>query len=59
MNKKRKLLKSYKSKIRFQKLDLDQKKKQKSWKDFVTGKGSKKKVESTPVPRNSSCESCS
>lgn len=44
MNKKKKLLKSYKSKIRFQKLDLEQKEKQKNWTDFVQGKGSKKKV---------------
>eukprot|EP00210_Caulerpa_lentillifera_P004510 g4303.t1 len=44
VKKKKKLLKSYKSKIRFQKLDLDQKKKQKNWTDFIHGKGSKKKI---------------
>lgn len=41
---KRKLLKSYKSKIRFQNMDLAQKKKQDSWQSFVKGKGTKKKT---------------
>jgi hypothetical protein len=41
---KKKLIKSYKSKIRFQNMDLQTKKKQDNWKDFVSGKGSKKKT---------------
>lgn len=41
---KRKLLKSYKSKVRFQEMDLAQKKKQDSWQTFVKGKGQKKKT---------------
>ena len=43
-SRKKKLLKSYKSKIRFQQMDLEQKKKQQDWHSFVKGKGSKKKV---------------
>ncbi|CAD7705113.1 unnamed protein product [Ostreobium quekettii] len=43
-SRKKKLLKSYKSKIRFQQMDLDQKKKQQDWHSFVQGKGSKKKA---------------
>lgn len=43
-SRKRKLLKSYKSKIRFQQMDLEQKKKQQDWHSFVKGKGSKKKA---------------
>jgi len=41
---KRKLLKSYKSKIRFQEMDVAQKEKQDSWQSFLTGKGGKKKA---------------
>jgi survival-of-motor-neuron-related-splicing factor 30 len=43
-NKKRKLQKSFKSKVRFQEMDLLTKKKQQSWLDFKSGKGAKKKV---------------
>lgn len=43
-NKKKKLQKSFKSKIRFQEMDLVTKKKQQSWLDFKSGKGAKKKV---------------
>ena len=43
-NKKKKLQKSYKSKLRFQKLDMETKGRQKSWLDFKTGKGAKKKA---------------
>ncbi|GMH40184.1 hypothetical protein BSKO_08088 [Bryopsis sp. KO-2023] len=43
-SKKRKLLKSYKSKIRFQQMDMTQKKKQEDWKSFVKGKGKKKQA---------------
>lgn len=43
MVKKKKLLKSYKSKIRFQNLDLQQKEKQGSWQQFLKGKGGKAK----------------
>ena len=42
--KKKKLVKSYKSKIRFQKLDSQQREKQSSWLDFQKGKGTKKKA---------------
>ena len=42
--KKRKLLKSMKSKMRFQNMDLVQKDKQDNWKSFLQGKGSKKKT---------------
>jgi len=42
--KKRKLAKSYKSKIRFQKMDAQQRDKQSSWLDFQKGKGTKKKA---------------
>ncbi len=42
--KKRKLVKSYKSKIRFQKLDSQQREKQSSWLNFQKGKGTKKKA---------------
>ncbi|KAG2484619.1 hypothetical protein HYH03_016573 [Edaphochlamys debaryana] len=41
---KKKLLKSFKSKIRFQNMDLAQKQKQDSWQSFLKGKGSKKKT---------------
>ncbi|KXZ56279.1 hypothetical protein GPECTOR_1g244 [Gonium pectorale] len=41
---KKKLLKSLKSKIRFQNMDLAQKQKQDSWQSFLKGKGSKKKT---------------
>eukprot|EP00198_Chlamydomonas_reinhardtii_P010410 XP_001699747.1 predicted protein [Chlamydomonas reinhardtii] len=41
---KKKLLKSMKSKIRFQQKDLAQKQKQDSWQSFLKGKGSKKKT---------------
>ena len=40
--KKRKLAKSYKSKARFAKLDLQQKEKAEAWKRFVSGKSGKK-----------------
>lgn len=42
--KKKKLAKSYKSKMRFQQMDLKQKERQQSWLHFVQGKGSKKKT---------------
>ena len=42
--KKRKLAKSYKSKIRFQKMDAQQREKQSSWLSFQKGKGTKKKA---------------
>ena len=42
--KKRKLAKSYKSKIRFQKMDAQQREKQSSWLNFQKGKGTKKKA---------------
>ena len=42
--KKRKLAKSYKSKIRFQKMDTQQREKQSSWLNFQKGKGTKKKA---------------
>ena len=42
--KKRKLQKSFKSKLRFQKLDLETKARQQSWLDFKRGKGARKKV---------------
>ncbi|KAL6746035.1 hypothetical protein V8C86DRAFT_2956143 [Haematococcus lacustris] len=42
--KKRKLLKSYKSKIRFQNMDQKTKSKQDNWQNFITGKGSKPKA---------------
>jgi survival-of-motor-neuron-related-splicing factor 30 len=40
--KKKKLLKSFKSKQRFQKMDLEQKKKADNWKSFLTSKATKK-----------------
>lgn len=43
-DKKKKLAKSYKSKMRFQKLDVEQKDRQSSWLNFKKGKGSKKKT---------------
>lgn len=43
-SKKRKLLKSYKSKIRFQQMDMTQKKKQEDWQSFVKGKAKRKQV---------------
>lgn len=43
-SRKRKLLKSYKSKMRFQTMDLVQKEKANSWQNFVSGKGAKKKT---------------
>ena len=42
--KKKKLQKSMKSKMRFQKLDQATKDRQQSWLDFRKGKGAKKKV---------------
>jgi len=42
--KKKKLLKSFKSKQRFQKMDLEQKKKADNWKSFISAKGTKKKA---------------
>ena len=42
--KKRKLLKSFKSKQRFLKMDLEQKKKADNWKSFTSSKGTKKKA---------------
>eukprot|EP00887_Chlorella_sp_A99_P001606 scaffold8.g1606.t1 len=44
MSKKRKLQKSFKSKARFAKMDLEQKQKADSWRAFVGGKASKKKA---------------
>jgi hypothetical protein len=41
-NRKKKLLKSLKSKLRFQVLDEETKAKQDNWKKFIKGKGSKK-----------------
>jgi Flp pilus assembly protein TadB len=41
---KKKLMKSYKSKIRFQQMDIQQKEKQSNWQSFLKGKGSKKKT---------------
>jgi hypothetical protein len=43
-SRKRKLLKSMKSKMRFQNMDMAQKSKQDSWQSFLQGKGSKKKA---------------
>ena len=43
---KKKLQKSFKSKQRFQEMDKQTQKKQQSWLDFKSGKGSKKKVKS-------------
>jgi survival-of-motor-neuron-related-splicing factor 30 len=40
---KKKLLKSYKSKKRFQQMDVQQKERQTSWQNFQKGKGSKAK----------------
>ncbi len=42
--KKKKLQKSYKSKLRFQQMDMETKKRQDSWLNFRKGKGAKKKV---------------
>ena len=41
---KKKLIKSYKSKMRFQSMDNEQKEKQNSWQSFQSGKGAKKKT---------------
>ena len=41
---KKKLIKSYKSKMRFQSMDLAQAEKQSSWQSFQSGKGAKKKT---------------
>ena len=41
---KRKLLKSAKSKLRFQQMDMVQKDKQDNWQSFMHGKGQKRKV---------------
>lgn len=46
---KKKLQKSFKSKQRFQEMDKQTQKKQQSWLDFKTGKGSKKKVISVHI----------
>lgn len=43
-NRKKKLQKSFKSKLRFQQLDMEVKNRQTSWLNFKKGKGSKKKV---------------
>lgn len=43
-NRKKKLQKSYKSKLRFQQLDMEVKNRQSSWLNFKKGKGSKKKT---------------
>ena len=43
-SKKKKLAKSYKSKMRFQKMDTETKSRQSSWLDFQKGKGTKKKA---------------
>lgn len=40
---KKKLLKSYKSKKRFQEMDIKQKERQDNWQQFLKGKGSKPK----------------
>lgn len=40
---KKKLLKSYKSKKRFQKMDIQQKERQDNWQSFLKGKGGKPK----------------
>ena len=42
--KKKKLAKSYKSKMRFQRMDAETKTRQNSWLDFQKGKGTKKKA---------------
>lgn len=44
---KKKLQKSFKSKMRFQQLDMEVKNRQSNWLNFKKGKGSKKKVHST------------
>lgn len=44
VDRKKKLLKSYKSKIRFQNLDKATKEKQGSWQSFLKGKGGKGKA---------------
>ena len=49
--KKKKLQKSYKSKLRFHKLDMETKNRQDSWLNFRKGKGAKKKV----LPRSNPC----
>ena len=41
---KKKLLKSYKSKKRFQEMDVKQKERQSNWQSFLKGKGSKSKA---------------
>mmetsp|Transcript_21723 Transcript_21723/g.37019 ORF Transcript_21723/g.37019 Transcript_21723/m.37019 type:complete len:325 (-) Transcript_21723:717-1691(-) len=41
---KKKLIKSFKSKMRFQNMDMTTKNKQDNWKDFMSGKGTKKKT---------------
>lgn len=43
-SRKKKLQKSFKSKLRFQQLDMEVKNRQTSWLNFKKGKGSKKKV---------------
>ncbi|KAK9812726.1 hypothetical protein WJX72_002696 [[Myrmecia] bisecta] len=42
--KKKKLQKSYKSKMRFHKMDVETKQRAQAWQDFAKGKGSKKKT---------------
>jgi hypothetical protein len=49
--KKRKLQKSWKSKLRFQQMDMETKKRQDSWLNFRKGKGAKKKVREAPSKR--------
>lgn len=46
---KKKLLKSFKSKQRFQKMDTEQKKKADNWKSFLSSKISKKKIKNRSV----------
>jgi survival-of-motor-neuron-related-splicing factor 30 len=41
---KKKLLKSFKSKRRFQEMDIKQKERQSNWQSFLKGKGSKPKT---------------
>ena len=51
---KKKLQKSFKSKQRFQEMDKQTQKKQQSWLDFKSGKGSKKKVR-PPITAGPGC----
>jgi survival of motor neuron-related-splicing factor 30 len=44
IERKKKLIKSYKSKIRFQNMDLATKQKQDNWKSFISGSAKKKKT---------------